>query len=190
MRPEPSDTLLDVGGGVGISGEFRALYEYFSTVVVANIEKHLSFDGVDTRLGGITADGCLLPLPQKSFDYVFCNAVIEHVGRRDRQALFARELCRVAGKGYFVATPNRHFPVDPHTFLPFYHLIPARLQKLYVRISPGHLRDYEELNLLSSKAFRKLFPEAEIVALGPSLMPINLVALWKGDRSDSQRFAT
>ena len=45
--------------------------------------------------------------------------------RRARRASgsSSRELCRVAGS-VFVTTPNRCFPLDPHSLLPFVHWLP------------------------------------------------------------------
>jgi len=59
-----------------------------------------------------------------AFDIGFSNAVVEHVaGGREGQRRFVGELCRVARRVY-VTTPNRWFPLDPHTLLPFAHWLP------------------------------------------------------------------
>lgn len=179
MTPSPSHTLLDVGGGLGISEEFRGLYDYFAQVAVANLEVAGLPAGSSTRFGAVAADGCRLPFPSKSFDYVFCNAVIEHVGPHARQKLLAQDVRRVTRRGYFVATPNRYFPIDPHTFLPLYHLMPASLQRFYIKLSPGYLREHELLTALSPQALKKLFPDASIVGLGPSMLPTSLIALGR-----------
>ncbi len=61
-----------------------------------------------------------------SFDVVFSNAVIEHVGDRERQEALVREALRV-GRRVFVTTPNRWFPIEVHTRLPFVHWLPDEL---------------------------------------------------------------
>jgi ubiquinone/menaquinone biosynthesis C-methylase UbiE len=170
-------TLLDVGGGAGIDGEFLQLYSQFSKVATANLEP--SFRG----LGGlpvlrIVADARELPFADKSFDWVFSNAVIEHVGDWADQERFAQEIRRVASRGYFISTPNRHFPLEPHTLLPCYQFLPVGVQCRVVRYSPGYLREYEKINLLSAAQMRMLFPEAKVISMGFPIVGNNLIACY------------
>ena len=110
-------------------GEFLdPLYKFFRSVQVVNLDSPVINEEEFKHVMVSNADGCALPYPDQSFDWIFSNAVIEHVGGAARQKLFAAEIQRVARKGYFVATPNRHFPVDPHTLLPFYQFLSPRLQ--------------------------------------------------------------
>ncbi|MEM2045934.1 MAG: class I SAM-dependent methyltransferase, partial [Candidatus Bathyarchaeia archaeon] len=57
----------------------------------------------------IIGDARCMPFKDKSFDVVFSNSVIEHVGNYDDQKMCAEEIRRV-GKCYFVQTPNFYFP--------------------------------------------------------------------------------
>ncbi len=50
--------------------------------------------------------------------------MIEHVPK-DLQPAFAHEIRRV-GERYFVQTPNRYFPIEPHYQMPFVHSFPRR----------------------------------------------------------------
>ncbi len=129
------------------------------------------------------ADGCALPFADRSFDWVFSNAVIEHVGGRERQKKFAQEIRRVARKGYFVATPNRYFPVDPHTLLPFYQFLSPEWQSRICRFSPGYLRTYEPIDLLSTADLEELFPGAVVLKMGMRLFRNNLVAFRRLEAS-------
>ena len=65
----------------------------------------------------VSGDGCQLPFRDQSFEIVFSNSVIEHVGTPDQQRRFAHEIQRV-GRRYWVQTPNRRFPVEPHLLTP------------------------------------------------------------------------
>ena len=65
-----------------------------------------------------------LPFADGEFDLAYCNSVIEHVPR-ERRAAFAAELRRVA-RGWYVQTPARSFPIEPHSLLPGAHWLPAR----------------------------------------------------------------
>jgi hypothetical protein len=62
----------------------------------------------------VACDGRHLPFADRSFDLVLSNAVIEHVGQADEQALLLREHARV-GRHWVATTPNRWFPVESHT---------------------------------------------------------------------------
>jgi ubiquinone/menaquinone biosynthesis C-methylase UbiE len=173
--------LLDVGGGAGITGEFFRLYERFESVTVLNLEPDISDAPPHLHLDAVRADGCRLPFQAKSVDWIFSNAVIEHVGNWPRQKQFADEIRRVAAKGYFVTTPNRFFPIEPHTLLPFYQFFPVSVQRRLVRFSPGYLTRYEEINLLSAKDLQRLFPEAEVRRMGVPVYANTLVAAYKAD---------
>jgi ubiquinone/menaquinone biosynthesis C-methylase UbiE len=107
-----AEKLLDVGGTPGFKAEFQRLYDSFATVVRVNLRVDRSMS--PRKVLWVAGDGRALPFKSHSFDWVFSNAVIEHVGGLDRQELFASESRRVARKGYFVATPNRRFPIEPH----------------------------------------------------------------------------
>jgi len=173
MQPDPSMSLLDVGGSVGFSAEYDDLRSLFRRVVVVNLDpgnKKALLPNVEFEV----ADGCALPYPDQSFDWVFSNAVIEHVGDRQRQEMFARETLRVARLGYFLATPNRGFFLDPHTYFPFYHRLPESMQRIAIHFSFGHMRKWEPLRVLSANDLRGMFPGAEVKAFG--LFATNLIA--------------
>lgn len=176
LRPRPADSLLDIGGGAGISGEFARVYRFFSAVHVVNLDPRTVSDCFFDHVTFGIADGCALPFPDRSFDWVFSNAVIEHVGGLARQESFAAEIRRVARRGYFVATPDIRFPVAPHTLLPFYQFFSPRWQRRICRFSPGYLRSYERIDLLSARDLTVLFPQATVRRMGFPLFPNNLVA--------------
>ena len=107
-----------------------------------------------------------------AFDVVFSNSVIEHVGDLDDQRRMAAEIMRV-GRRYFVQTPNRYFPLEPHFLFPGFQFLPveARARLLmhfrlgwYPRI-PDPVRAREvaaSIRLLTEREMRELFPGAEI----------------------------
>ncbi len=174
-------TLLDVGGGPGITGEFLRLYAACSRVCVVNLEPPAWKQGKIGPPDIVLADGCTLPFRSGAFDWVFCNAVIEHVGGWTRQKQFADEIRRVSARGYFVATPNKYFPVEPHTLLPFFQFLPPGLQRRAVRFSPGYVTGYEEIHLISASELRQLFPEAQVRSIGTPILGNNLVAFYAAD---------
>lgn len=74
--------------------------------------------------GYVVADGCDLPYEDKSFDLVYSNAVVEHVGLEPEQRQFISEHDRV-GQHWIVTTPNRWFPIESHTDILFKHWRPG-----------------------------------------------------------------
>jgi len=87
---------------------------------------------------------------------VFCNSVIEHVPLDERER-FASEIRRVAQR-YFVQTPNRWFPIEPHYMLPLIQFIPAKLRR---HLDDRIIRSYIEL--LDRRGLHELFPDAQII---------------------------
>lgn len=129
----------------------------------------------------IVSDACNLPLGDKSVDYVFSNALVEHISK-ERKCLFASEVKRVARKGYFITTPNYYFPYEPHYKMPFWQYLPERIKKgLKKHFAIGHYGKgkYERIDLLSAKELRKLLPEAKIEGLRITIWPETLICYWK-----------
>ncbi|MFZ0338020.1 MAG: hypothetical protein WAL45_08315, partial [Terracidiphilus sp.] len=68
------------------------------------------------------------------------------------------------------------FPVDPPTLLPFYQFLYPAWQRKVCRFSPGYLRSFEHIDLLSADALRALFPHATVEKIGLPILPNSLVA--------------
>jgi Methyltransferase domain len=159
--------ILDVGGD-----PFNwSLMHAQPCLTVVNIELHWGRWEVATSVVG---DGRCLPFRDQAFEVVFSNSVIEHVGGREGQEAFAREIRRV-GQAYYVQTPNRWFPVEPHWLTPGIHFLPKTWQVrllrnfsvwgLIVRPTAAECeRQVAEVRLLGRKEMRRLFPDAEIQA--------------------------
>ncbi len=64
--------------------------------------------------------GGKFPFDDDEFDWIFSNAVIEHVGNDEAQLMFINEMLRVA-KNVFFTTPNKYFPIEAHTNILFLH---------------------------------------------------------------------
>jgi SAM-dependent methyltransferase len=94
-----------------------------------------------------------LPFADGEFDLVYANSVIEHVPPERREA-FARELRRV-GRGWYVQTPARSFPIEPHSLLPGAHWLPARLRRRYWML--GAAGTWEDISLLRRSDLEALF---------------------------------
>jgi SAM-dependent methyltransferase len=150
----PSARILDLGcGRLGLRSLEPAL-----DITGVDVDEQPGYPGpfvcADATVG--------LPFADGEFDLVYCSSVIEHVPPVARAA-FAAELRRV-GRGWFVQTPARSFPIEPHALLPFAHWLPRRLRRLYWRLGAAD-RD-EQINLLSRRELESLFGPALPERLG------------------------
>lgn len=162
--------VLDVGGTVDI----WRLAPVMPRLVLLNQERaRYEIGAAETVVMG---DGTDLPFADQSFDLVFSNSVIEHVGSRAEQARFAAEVARV-GRQYWVQTPNRYFPVEHHLWTPFIHWLPRSWQAAVLkRFSVWKMltnydaaqRDFYvnhylgSIRLLCASDLRALFPDAVV----------------------------
>ena len=128
--PGPETTVVDVGvtdapfGHASPDNFFEALYPWPDRITAVGHTELDRFAAAFPRVRVVRSDGRELPFADGEFDLGFSNAVVEHIaGGRDGQRRFVGELCRVARR-VFVTTPNRWFPIDPHTLLPFAHWLP------------------------------------------------------------------
>jgi hypothetical protein len=163
--------ILDVGG----TPANWLLAEVSPQVTLLNMPR--GQECVEHGFSFVSGDGCQLPFRDQSFEIVFSNSVIEHVGSPLQQRRFAEEIRRV-GKNYWVQTPNRWFPIEPHLLTPLVHWLPRNLQRAWVtkwtvwdwveRPSPDRREFYihhflEDIRLLSASELAASFPDAEIV---------------------------
>lgn len=169
MKPNRHMSILDVGGtssiwlGSGLE----------TNVTLLNLTRPKSGD---ISMGFTVVQGNALDMhmfENGQFDIVFSNSVIEHVGSYYNQRQFASEVKRV-GKSYWIQTPNRHFPVEPHFLCPFFQYLPKSVQCIVAEKWPfSHFKRYgfsrtrilEELSrirLLSESEIKSMFREARL----------------------------
>lgn len=175
LAPGPSSTVVDVGvtnapfGGGSSDNFFEALYPWPEQVTAVGRTELDVFEAAFPRVRAVRADGRELPFADDEFDVGFSNAVVEHVaGGRDGQRQFVHELCRVSRR-VFVTTPNRWFPLEVHTLLPFVHWLPPGAR---ARLIPFD----DVLDPLGPKELAALFPYSvrvlnrgmTLVAIGPT----------------------
>ena len=159
LRPE--DRIVDVGAGWGAALE---RFNDVNQIVAIDLKPDASSEWLSTpNVKVVQGDGTNLPFEEREFDVAFSNSVIEHVPK-SLQPKFAEEMGRVADR-YFVQTPNRYFPIEPHYQLPLFQFLPERARKaLNRRFTLGWQAkgEWEEITLLSARDLRRLFPDAEI----------------------------
>ena len=185
MAPGPSSRVLDVGANCDNdrqeSNFFEKFYPYKDRITAASIEDAGALEDIYKGLKFVRLkEGEGLPFADDEFDITFSNAVVEHVGSRERQRDFVRDVVRV-GKKSFISVPYRYFPVEHHTGLPFIHWLPQDLHRNILRLIGRDLYATEgRLNLISKEDFRGFFPpdiRLSLRSVKVFIFPSNLVAV-------------
>jgi len=190
MKPTEQMRVLDVGAQSDSPGaealQLVDVYPWTSRISALNLlPEHIEnirrrHPDVDARVG----DARELPWPDKHFDLVYSNAVIEHVGNFEDQRRMASEIMRV-GKRWFVTTPNRWYPFEFHLRLPFVTWLPWHGYRWAGRLMQyNHIdRKYmfgvpvAGIHLLSASDLRKCFPGSRIVKQRVTFMAETLIAV-------------
>ncbi len=190
MRPTAQTRVLDVGAEIGADANeglnLIDVYPWRHNLSAINIRpEHVQSirnrcAEVDARVG----DSRQMPWPDKYFDIVYSNAVIEHVGRLEDQRKMAREIMRV-GKRWFVTTPNRWYPFEFHLRLPFVTWLPWHGYMWFGRlVQYGHVQQRyvfgvkpQEIRLLGVSGLKKCFPGSRIIKHRVTFMAETLVAV-------------
>lgn len=131
----------------------------------------------------------------RSFDLIFSNSFLEHLSSHKEQAALAEKIC-ASGVSYFIQTPNKFSPVDPHfpsPLAPFFAAYPKKLQAWMLshsKLGSGaksrdvadamdRLRFYNPLGFADMRA---LFPGAQLLTERPAGVPMSVIAsraCWK-----------
>jgi len=164
-------SIADVGGRMETWEGFRELWDGRNiTVSVINLHPQ---PVIDQRFQSVEADARDLSMfADNSFDLVFSNSVIEHVGIWADQKRMADEVKRIAPR-HFVQTPNYWFPYEPHFQLPFIHWLPETWRIFLVkqracgfypraRTTEQAISIVEDAHLLDANSMAALFPQSLI----------------------------
>jgi len=169
--PEPI-RILDIGG----------TQQYWDMMISSSgLKKHIqvtllnpkpviaSHPDFDSKIG----DGRAMPqFLDRQYEIAFSNSTIEHVGDFNDQKAMAREVMRV-GQKYYIQTPNRNFPIEPHFVFPFFQFFPIPIRvRLVQKFSLGWfsripdrseaLKEVTRIRLLKRSEIEILFPDAKI----------------------------
>ncbi|MFB9235539.1 class I SAM-dependent methyltransferase [Plantactinospora siamensis] len=179
--------VLDLGGRV----------ESWATVPVRPAHVHLvNLEPVPTDLPEWAeadhADACDLPASIRSrrYDLVFSNSVLEHVGGHEQRRRMAEAVREMAPR-YWIQTPYRYFPIEPHWVAPGMQFLPvaarvAVARKWPLAYTPGKsweraMRQVLTTELVGRAEMRYLFPDATIRAERLLGMTKSLIAVRTAD---------
>lgn len=107
-----------------------------------------------------------------SFDLVFSNSLIEHVGGHAKRVSLAAEVLALA-PFHWVQTPYRYFPVEPHWLFPMMQFLPVRARgSIALRWPLVHSRpatraeaqsNVQWTELVSITEMQAYFPQSQVV---------------------------
>ena len=191
FSPGKQTRILDIGAEINPNGnrgvQLIDSFPWKNNITAVNLsKKHIDLiNRYYPQVESVVADACKLPWPDNYFDIVYSNAVIEHVGRFQRQRKMAGEIMRV-GKKWFVATPNRWYPFEFHLRLPFVSWIPyqnyhwvSRIVK-YNHISNKYTfinKDKPDFRLMTAKELKRCFPGSKVIKHRITFMPETLITI-------------
>jgi hypothetical protein len=159
-------SICDIGGTADF---WRGFDDHDAQITVVNVGEQPDLGG---RLRVVVGDARSLPFGSRSFDVVFSNSVIEHVGTLADQQRMADEVRRI-GKRHFVQTPSYYFPLEPHFLVPGFQYLPVNARAwMLTRQRLGWVpreknfadakQVVESIRLLRLSEFRRLFPDSDI----------------------------
>jgi Methyltransferase domain len=154
-------------------------------VVVVNLEEQP--DDVPDWITVERGDACTLaPRSSGEFDLVFSNSVIEHVGGHERRLRFADTVRSLADR-YWIQTPYRYFPIEPHFLAPGMQFLPIALRaEVELRWPLVHTPAKDRLDaidtvmgieLLDRTQLRRYFPDADVVTERIAAVPKSIIAV-------------
>ena len=166
IKPRPEEKILDVGfSEIEYSPTDNFLeknYPYLEQVTALSVDLPKEFSRRYPRAKAVVYDGREFPFPDNSFDVSWSNAVLEHVGGRESQTRFLKEIYRVSRRA-FITTPNRFFPFEIHTRVPLLHLfLSKKLFDKFLCFVGKQWAAGDYLNLLSESQLRRLLSAAGV----------------------------
>ncbi|SCE93473.1 class I SAM-dependent methyltransferase [Micromonospora chokoriensis] len=178
--------VVDLGGRLGT---WQRATVRPARVTVVNLEQPPSV--VPDWAHVEQADACDLPehVTRGSYDMVFSNSVLEHVGGHERRLRFAASVRSLADR-HWVQTPYRYFPIEPHWIAPGMQFLPVRLRTALARRWPlGHkptpshdaaIHQVLWTELLDRSQMRHYFPDSTMLVERVFGLPKSLIAVRTG----------
>ena len=172
--------VLDLGG-TAVSWRVAGLRA--KSVTIVNLDP--SEDPEEPWMETVQGDACLGGFGK--YDLVFSNSVLEHVGGHGRRQQFA-DVVQGSAPLWWVQTPYRYFPIEPHWLFPGFQFLPFRARVLVTQHwNVGHnpvVKDEREAaalvastELVSATEMRAYFPGSGIWFERIAGVPKSIVAL-------------
>jgi SAM-dependent methyltransferase len=165
FKPDSSTKILDVGASEyeyhAVDNLLEKTYPHPENITVLGIDDYQEFRRRYPHVKTVTYRPGRFPFDDNEFDICWSNAVLEHVGQRERQVEFLREIRRVSRRA-FVTTPNRYFPVEVHTRIILLHYLPKPLFDRVLIACGKSFACGDHMNLLGVSDAKRLLHESGI----------------------------
>lgn len=170
--------VLDLGCGRG--GYSLKFHEEGAKVIALDITKEYfqNISGINFLIG----DATRMPFKPKSFDFIFCSSLIEHI--KHPEALIS-EIKRALKKGgvCYLSFPPFWSPVGAHQFKPFHYLGEKMAIKLARKLY--HVRSfryddvYGKLHIRKIEEVKRLIKDnkLKIKSVSTRMSPINFARI-------------
>jgi hypothetical protein len=173
--------ILDLGG---TARSWRASGLRARSVTIVNMDDTAP-EPAEPWLHFVHGDACAGGLGE--FDLVYSNSLLEHLGGHARRQQFAG-VVRKSAPAWWVQTPYRYFPVEPHWIFPGLQFLPYRTRLFVVQhwsvLHTPAVRDRAEaeelvssVELISASEMRSYFPAGQIWFERVAGIPKSMVSL-------------
>lgn len=173
--------VLDVGFNnkeySSVDNYLEKKYPYLDKITALGIGRSDKFKKKYPKVKVVEYDGTTFPFKDKEFHVCWSNAVIEHVGDLNKQKKFLREIKRVA-KVVFITTPNKYFPIEVHTRMPFLHYLPKCIFDKILVLFNKKWATVEYMNLLSKNDLKRMLKD---VGINKYTIISNKILFWTLD---------
>lgn len=171
-------SILDVGGTINY---WEMNLKYFPQGLIAEIDvinlhhkEQTEINIGETKIRSYIGDALDKETFRKSsYDLIHSNSVIEHVGNLSDQKKMV-EAIKALQSFYWVQTPAKSFPLEPHFYVPYFAYLPLGFRAFLLRrLDLGfHKKESdwlqarmtcENTRLINRKEYINLFKEAQII---------------------------
>ena len=147
--------ILDIGTTPSLEEQENYLVQQYKWKINLTCLSNQDCEILQSKYSELTVlrgDAKEVNLADSSFDIVYSNATIEHVGSSTNQINFIKECVRLSRSKIFISMPNRYFPIDFHSKIPLIHMLPKNIHRGILKLFGESFFRYEEnLNLISKK---------------------------------------
>jgi hypothetical protein len=163
VAPPSKARIVDLGG----TSSMWSLMDHDFLVTLVNLPGSFRQETSDLRISLVEADATNLRdvFDSKSFDVVYSNSVIEHVGDEAKQIAFAAEVHRLAN-AFWIQTPSIRFPFEVHTRVPLFWKLPNAVRERLITSWERQLPAWSEMikgtRVLTEARMRELFPSGQV----------------------------
>ena len=161
------ESCLDIGSSS--DKENKSTNFIIKNLKLGKIQKSISNQKVDDQffsdvlIKSITGKLAINEIDKFKSDLVIASATIEHVGSKNNQTEMIKNMALLTKNTFVITTPNKNYPLEFHTKLPFLHLLPSKIYRTILKLlNLSFYAKEENLNLLSEKEIINVFKASGI----------------------------